>query len=101
MSLKSAQQFLEEFANNQEFRTKLANTTSDEQVRVIIENSGYKFSPEEIQTAIEQIPDVEQDELSDEELLEVSGGKMSKRERYKLNQVNQVLTGLGKSPINY
>ncbi|MEM7552731.1 MAG: Nif11-like leader peptide family natural product precursor [Cyanobacteria bacterium P01_A01_bin.84] len=108
MSLESVQKFLTELRTNESFRTKLINTNSKEQLKVTIKTSGYNFSSEEIQTVseeiqtiIERIPDVEKDEINEEELSEVSGGsyedKYEKRQ-YQLSslaQVGELLKGLG------
>lgn len=105
MSLKNAQEFLKEFVNNEELRTKVAGNTNYEEVKITIQKSGYSFTSEEIQTAIDEFKkDLEQDELSEDELSEISGGfrktkkdKQRERSLYRLNQVNQVLSGLSRN----
>lgn len=108
MSLESIQKFLKELKNNEEFRTKLINANSEEQLRLTIKTSGYIFSSEEIQTVsqeiqtiIEHIPDIEKDEINEEELSEVSGGNRAKYEKTqyqlgRLAQVQALLKGLGR-----
>ena len=67
MSIESAKAFLERMKNDEDFRTSVGEIATSEERLEYVKKAGFDFTKEEITTL--------KDELSDEVLKSVSGGK--------------------------
>ena len=67
MTIESAKEFLEKVKTDEEFADRIRKATSREKRREIARSEGFDFTPEEIKNAT--------DELSEEDLDAVAGGK--------------------------
>jgi predicted ribosomally synthesized peptide with nif11-like leader len=70
MSIESAKAFLERVKNDEDFRKELEEQASAAERIKFVKAQGFDFTKEEI--------DSHKEELSDEELEEVAGGRMCK-----------------------
>ena len=68
MSIESAKAFLERVRNDEEFNKELVDRTSAEERIKFVKAQGFDFTKEEMNAV--------QEELSDEELEGVTGGKL-------------------------
>lgn len=78
MSTESAKAFYNRMTEDKAFNTQYQNASSDEERREFIISAGYSFTFEEWQATIAKFSDSSEDELSDKELTEVSGGIRSR-----------------------
>lgn len=78
MSTESAKAFFNRITEDEAFNTQYQNASSDKERRKFITSAGYSFTFEEWETIIAESNSSE-DELSDKELTEVSGGIGSRR----------------------
>ena len=74
MSIESAKAFYQRITTDEAFNTEYENASSDEERQDIITSAGYDFTSEEWEAALADSNSSEE-ELSDAELAEVSGGK--------------------------
>lgn len=74
MSVESAKAFYERIATDEAFRTQHRNAATDDERREIVLAAGYNFTLEEWQSALAQISESSNGELSEAELTTVSGG---------------------------
>lgn len=73
MSLESAKVYLKQFSTDADFRASLESATTPEARKSIINEAGYDFSRDEVQSlALEAT----QGQLTEQELEAVSGGRM-------------------------
>ena len=79
MSIESAKAFYQRITTDETFNTEYKNASSDEERKGIIASAGYDFTPEEWEATIGEVSHSSEDELSDRELTEVSGGIISRR----------------------
>ena len=79
MSIESAKAFYNKISTNEAFNVQYQNASSDKERQKIITSAGYDFTPEEWEATIAEVSHSSEDELSDRELTEVSGGIMSRR----------------------
>ena len=77
MSVENAKAFYVRVTTDEKFRTLLEQTPTVEERKKSLQKAGYQFTSEEWETAKEQIlatSDSNEGELSDTELISVSGG---------------------------
>ena len=74
MTIESAKAFYQRITTDEAFNTEYENASSDEERQDIITSAGYDFTSEEWEAALTSL-NSSQEELSDAELAEVSGGK--------------------------
>ena len=84
MSIESSKTFYNRIKEDEAFNAQYQNASSDEERQKIITSAGYDFTPEEWEATIAEVSHSSEDELSDRELTEVSGGIGSRqRSRFK------------------
>ena len=74
MTIESAKAFYQRITTDEAFNTKYENASSDEERQEIITSAGYDFTSEEWEATLADLNSSEE-ELSDAELAEVSGGR--------------------------
>lgn len=81
MTVQSAQAFWTRVRDDQEFRKKMADATSDEELQRLLVEAGFTVTSEELRDALDQWKQTPEDcrELSDEDLEKVAGGSIGNR----------------------
>jgi predicted ribosomally synthesized peptide with nif11-like leader len=75
MSIESATAFYQKVISDESFQERYRNVASEEEFKELVLTAGYDFTLEEWQKVIErESPQPSDDELSEAELTEVSGG---------------------------
>ncbi|MUG97848.1 Nif11-like leader peptide family natural product precursor [Scytonema sp. UIC 10036] len=74
MSIESAKAFYQRMIADEAFRTQYQNASSEDSRRDFTLSAGYSFTSEEWETALQQISEQDDGELSEAELTSVSGG---------------------------
>lgn len=72
MSKEAARAFLEKLKTDQDFAAKIEECQDSEERMELAKSGGFTFTPEEIKQV--------QEELSDEELAQLAGGRLGSRE---------------------
>ncbi|MBD2299685.1 Nif11-like leader peptide family natural product precursor [Nostoc sp. FACHB-87] len=96
MSIQDAQAFYSRMKTDDAFLDQVENAASPENRLEIIQSAGYDFSAEEFNTVLAQNAQPEAGELSEAELLQVSGGI-----RFASPGLVRPLYGVGIPPRNY
>lgn len=83
MSVESVKAFYTKLAKDEAFRGQFENAVSMDERRKIVQDAGYDFTQEQFEAATAQIleselADSELSELSEEEMVAVVGGALSK-----------------------
>lgn len=72
MSKEAARAFLEKLKTDQDFAAKIEECQDSKERMDLAKSSGFTFTPEEMKQV--------QEELSDEELAQLAGGRLASRE---------------------